>query len=129
MICSFFSLLLRQTQRIIRQRYASSIKRHRLGVIQEEEEEEPQEEINSNNESVNDLSEVIIENQATIAKEKEKVIQNRRDDLEMRSPERNTRLRSLDRNAADKLEVSFTYKLSNSNFKEYVGCVASHTDK
>ena len=96
----------RQIQRSVRQRYASSIKRHRLGVIQEEE-EEPQEEMNSNGDSVNALSEVVvIENDRPIAKDTGKVLKNRRGDIEMRSPNKSGQIRSLDRTATNKLEVS-----------------------
>ncbi|CAB3980388.1 NADPH oxidase 5 isoform X1, partial [Paramuricea clavata] len=94
----------RQTQRSIRQRYASSVKRHRLGVIVEEEDEEPQEDINTN-EAVDALSEVVIENKPTVAKERKKAALGKSVNVEMQSPEEYGRLRSLDRNAANKLEI------------------------
>jgi hypothetical protein len=112
-----FSLQLRQTQRSIRQRYASSIKRHRLGVIVEEEDEEPQEDINKN-EAVDALSEVVIENKPTVAKERKKDALGKSVNVEMQSPQEYGRLRSLDRNAANKLEVSCI-----CNVAEIIYCV------
>ena len=105
----YFSSQHRQTQRSIRQRYASSIKRHRLGAIEEEGEEEPQEDLNSNKESVDALSEVVIENKPTIAKERAKLAEDRRGNIEMRSHSR-----SLDRNA-NKLEVGCIYYMAEIN--------------
>ncbi len=108
---------------MIRQRYASSLKRHRLGVIKEVGDKEPQEETNlNNNVSVDDLTEVVIENKATVEKEKQKTIQNSSGSLEMQSPGKNTR--SLERNAANRLEVSCMYKLGG-----FVTCIPCHTGK
>ena len=78
-----------------------------MDAIQEEEEEQPQKpEINSNEiESGAELSEVVIENTMTV--EKERGAHIRSDDIEMKTLERNARLRSLDRNLANKLEVRF----------------------
>lgn len=78
----------------MRQRYAMSIRRHGLGAIQEEE-EEPQDDLNSSNDHVEALSEVVIEN-------KPAHIKTNGIEMSSRSPER--RVRTLDRS---KLEVSY----------------------
>ncbi len=108
---------------MIRQRTASSLKKSTLGVINKVGDEEPQEEMNLNNiVSVDDLTEVVIENKVTVEKEKETTIQNSSGSLEMQSPGKNTP--SLERNAANKLEVSCMYKLGG-----FVTCIPSHTGK
>ena len=113
-----FSPQHRQTQRSVRQRYASSIKRHGVNVVQEEDEErEPQEKLISSGESANALSEVVvIENDSAIAKETGKVLKNRRGDVEMRSPNKSGQIRSLGRTATNKLEVSHICIFIVSNF-------------
>ena len=91
----------------MRQHYAASIRRHGLGAIQEEE-EEPQDDLNSNNDHVDALSEVVIENKLSIEREKETPapIKNNSVQMSSRSPER--RVRTLDRN---KLEVSYVFNI------------------
>ena len=87
----------------MRQRYATSVRRHALGSIQEEDEEEPRDDLNSNNHHIEALSEVVIENKVSFAREKESPIRNKSNGIEMRTPER--KARTLERN---KLEVSCT---------------------
>ena len=88
----------------MRQRYAMSVRRHALGSIQEEDEKEPQvDDLNSNNHHIEALSEVVIENKVSFAREKESPIRNKNNGIEMRTPER--KARTLERN---KLEVSCT---------------------
>ena len=82
--------------------------------------------MNSNGDSVNALSEVVvIENDRPIAKETGKVLKNRRGDIEMRSPNKSGQLRSLDRTATNKLEVShicifIAFNFTSGNEKVFI---------
>jgi hypothetical protein len=51
------------------------------------------------------LSEVVIENKPTVPKERKKDVLGNSVNVEMQSPQEYGRLRSRDRNAANKLEV------------------------
>ncbi|CAB4014169.1 NADPH oxidase 5, partial [Paramuricea clavata] len=95
----------RQTQRSILQRYTTSIKRDGVRAIMEKVEEEREEEIDpNNNESVDGLSEVVIENEQTISEEKETVVLSRSNNVENRLLQQNERRQSLWRNGTNKLE-------------------------